>query len=489
MSEAWSVLKRNANQERVSRSNTSSNVSHHTSMNIADAVPHTVPPPVSPTFWTSCSHCKMQYEHLIVYLNQNLLCHNCKRPFLAVEIRHASNVHFSATMQKPQDATDADLRDYTHKHNQSEEKSRGVGQENKKPKSQTERSFSGARMPWNQGSILERDLTIDIQNMLMQTGNVLVRNTINDLSSGIASKLVEKEKEEFEEKQKLMADERDIEKIISHVDIENAVEETSVRKSSSENPCVVSNEETLQPMSIDVPDSDFHDFDKNRSENSFEPDQIWATYDDEDGMPRFYCLIQTVISSKPFKLCMSFLNSKTNEELGLTKIYGDFRVGRFEICEHINIFSHRVRWVKGRGGVIKIFPRKGDVWALYKNWLPSWNEHTPKYMIYKYEMVEVIDDYNEQGLTVSILLKVDGLKSVFRRHPHPKVAKRRIPRNEMSRFSHQVPSYLLNGMESENAPKGCHELDPAACPLEFNQVFTKVKKQELGEFSEKRPVS
>lgn len=37
-------------------------------------------------------------------------------------------------------------------------------------------------------------------------------------------------------------------------------------------------------MAIPVPDSDFQDFDKDRSEECFKPKQTWALYDEEDGI-------------------------------------------------------------------------------------------------------------------------------------------------------------------------------------------------------------
>lgn len=51
---------------------------------------------------------------------------------------------------------------------------------------------------------------------------------------------------------------------------------------------------------MSVPDLDFYDFDKNRVETSFGSNQIWAMYDDNDGMPRYYVLIHNLISTKPF---------------------------------------------------------------------------------------------------------------------------------------------------------------------------------------------
>jgi hypothetical protein len=37
-----------------------------------------------------------------------------------------------------------------------------------------------------------------------------------------------------------------------------------------------------------------------------------------------------------------------------------------------------------------------EVWALYRNWSPDWNEHTLDDVIHKYDMVEVLDDFDEE---------------------------------------------------------------------------------------------
>ncbi|OWM76215.1 uncharacterized protein LOC116211207 [Punica granatum] len=232
---------------------------------------------------------------------------------------------------------------------------------------------------------------------------------------------------------------------------------------------------------INVPDSDFHDFDLDRTEKSFGENEIWAAYDGNDGMPRYYALIQNVISLHPFKLQISWLNSKSNTEfgslswvgLGFMKTCGEFRVGKYETNSSLNSFSHKVRWMKGARGVICIYPRKGDVWALYRNWSPDWNETTTGDIIHKYDMVEVLEDYDEErgGVTVVPLVKVAGFKTVFCRHLDPKEI-RRIPREEMFRFSHHVPSRLLTGKEARGAPRGCWELDPAATPLELIHATT-----------------
>ncbi|GMI76696.1 hypothetical protein like AT5G53150 [Hibiscus trionum] len=243
------------------------------------------------------------------------------------------------------------------------------------------------------------------------------------------------------------------------------------------------------PMSMNVPDPDFHDFDQDRTEKSFGENQVWAAYDDDDGMPRYYAMIHGVISLKPFKMRMSWLNSKSNVELaplnwinsGFYKTSGDFWVGKYEVNRSLNSFSHKVKWSKGRKGAIQIYPRKGDVWALYRNWSTDWNELTPDEVIHRYDMVEVLEDYNEQkGVAVAVapLVKVPGFKTVFSKHSEQSKT-RMIPREELFRFSHQVPSYLLTGQEGLSAPKGCLELDPAATPLDLLQVLTEAQVKEM----------
>ncbi|KAH6798109.1 hypothetical protein C2S52_022663 [Perilla frutescens var. hirtella] len=242
-------------------------------------------------------------------------------------------------------------------------------------------------------------------------------------------------------------------------------------------------------MCIDVLEPDFHDFDKSRTENCFGVNQVWAVYDDDDGMPRHYAMIQNVISQNPFKVSMSWLSSTTHSRLGngswfvsgFFRRYGEFGVGRHEICNSIDCFSHKVRWTKHSSKTILIYPRKGDVWALYRNWSPEWNELTEDKVMHKYDMVEVLGDCDEElGVIVIPLVKVAGFKTLFHQHFDPNEI-RRIPKEELSRFSHQVPSHLLTGQEGSKSPKGCLELDPAAIPTQFLQLMSDIESIEFME--------
>ncbi|XVE85349.1 hypothetical protein DITRI_Ditri17bG0083900 [Diplodiscus trichospermus] len=346
---------------------------------------------------------------------------------------------------------------------------------------------------WNNGTTKQnnaRDISqIEIQSLLVEKAKREIQKKLNEWSSLSAAKMASKEVMGNEN-----ANEKQNNSLVNNEALDQKMSEGFVDKTND--PSVKSfpgssgvdiDAETLEAMSINVPDPDFHDFDKDRTERSFEDSQVWAAYDDDDGMPRYYAMIHNVISRDPFKMQISWLNSKTNSELGplnwvgsgFSKTCGEFRIGRHEINSSLNSFSHKVRWTKGMRGAICIYPRKGDVWAIYRLWSPDWNELTADEVIRKYDMVEVLDDYNEElGVTVTPLVKVAGFKTVFHRHlDHREI--RRIPREEMFRFSHQVPSYLLTGQEAPNAPKGCWELDPAATPVELLQVIIDVKEEEV----------
>uniref|UniRef100_A0ACD5U9L9 Uncharacterized protein n=1 Tax=Avena sativa TaxID=4498 RepID=A0ACD5U9L9_AVESA len=336
-------------------------------------------------------------------------------------------------------------------------------------------------------NVLREISQIDTRCLLIEKAKEAIRGKLQELSMASCSRVAEKRKSEG----KIYPSDSNIKangflsgkpgkglKLCNSVSVNTQVPATAT---DEKNP-----EQKRVPVSIDVPDPDFHDFDKDRTERAFYSDQVWATYDSEDGMPRLYAMVQKVLSMKPFRIRMSFLNSKSNIELapinwvasGFQKTCGDFRVGRYQITETVNIFSHKVSWTKGPRGIIRIIPQKGDTWALYRDWSPDWNELTPDDVIYKYEIVEVIDDFTEEeGLTVIPLLKVAGFKAVFHRHMDPKEV-RRVPKGELFRFSHQVPSRLLTGEEGKNAPEGCHELDPAATPVDLLKVITEVKEEE-----------
>ncbi|MCO5571140.1 hypothetical protein L7F22_024873 [Adiantum nelumboides] len=237
-----------------------------------------------------------------------------------------------------------------------------------------------------------------------------------------------------------------------------------------------STSEVLEPVSVSsctIPDADFFNFDKGRGEKHVQVGQVWALYDDMDGLPRYYMKVKD-FRRKPFKVSVGWFEvRKPTEEQselldsGHSFACGEFRMSSSQVMHSVNSFSHLMKWEKVGKGIMKIYPKKGEIWCLYKEWkegqlLPKASD-TPL----KYRMVEIITDCNEvSGVTTMLLEKVEGFKTVYRSADGQVLE---IPFVEVLRFSHQVPAHKLTGNEGLNAPKDCWELDPAALPSSFIQ--------------------
>lgn len=481
------------------------------------------------TFWTVCHGCKMQYEYLRMYLHQNLLCPNCHEPFLAMETpapntkistkaskiskgasknssnpgRHRTTGQkgesgqfgdpsnytgfqwgpFSKTTSPASSAQAASMvqRAYERVKRERQEAQAAIKREEALRRKKNSKRASNLSSSGHLNSVKRKHGAEDVNSMSLsglKQGNIGLADGRKGVSiTDIRTQLVEKARTEIRKK---------LQKWSSESVKEDRVTEKAGRKEEEkEGDKSINGDSTknaIEPLMINVEDPDFHNFDRDRCERCFGEGQVWAAYDDDDGMPRHYALIRRVISVDPFKIKVCWLNSRTNSELdvfsGFSKAFGEFRTGKHEVLFVSNYFSHKVHFSKLENGTIQVYPRNGEVWALYRYWSAEWNEETPNEVKHKYEIVEV-DELDEEagGFTVTQLVKVAGFKTVFHRHLNPKEA-RTIPEGEIFRFSHQIPSYLLTGQEAPNAPKGCRELDPAATPDEFLQVIAHVQEAE-----------
>jgi hypothetical protein len=92
-----------------------------------------------------------------------------------------------------------------------------------------------------------------------------------------------------------------------------------------------------------VPDADFSSF-GDHSESSFQNDQVWAMYDEEDGMPPYYALIRKVISTRPFKVRLVHLKANDSNGFGVSswlscgysKTCGEFKFDVFKFDASLN---------------------------------------------------------------------------------------------------------------------------------------------------------
>ncbi|KAL4573782.1 hypothetical protein LXL04_020599 [Taraxacum kok-saghyz] len=483
ISEAWSLLsdksRRKAYDQKRNTNTTTNNASKNGFYNFTrkETSPKTTPQPNLKTFWTVCHGCKMQYEYLRMYLHQNLLCPNCHEPFLAMETP-APNTKVSTKGLKTSKLA---AKNQGGRYNKKGEL---VGESSNNytwgPFSKTTTPASSAQAATMVQRAYEKvkrereeaQAAIKREEALKRkrkrSGGLVDVGIVR--KGDIRSILVHKARTEIKKR---------LTRLKSETVVNYKVDQEQEQEQDQEQ-----EQEQEPPLMINVPDPEFHNFDRERTEGCFREGEIWAAYDDNDGMPRNHALIHKVKSTKPFKIKVCWLNSTTNNEMDVDlKAFGEFKVGKHENLSIINYFSHKVSFKKHENGSFQVYPRKGEVWALYRDWTPELNEEI-KIKKHKYEIVQVDDECDEEGFRVTQMVKVAGFKTVFHRQIRLVKEGRVIPESEISRFSHQIPSYFLTGQESLKAPKGCCELDPAATPDEFLQVIP-VQEEEEEEEEEK----
>ncbi|KAM7476959.1 hypothetical protein LguiB_024202 [Lonicera macranthoides] len=200
----------------------------------------------------------------------------------------------------------------------------------------------------------------------------------------------------------------------------------------------------------------FYDFSKEKNTVKFQPGQIWAMY--KDGLPKRYAQIKK-IEYPPFGLQVQLLEPCTSSQ---THCCGVFKVQTGKSLHSPSSFSHMVKANPNNKNAFEIYPKKGEIWAVYRNWSADFSLSDMKNC--DYDIVEVVDD-TVQSIEVSSMVQVTGFKFVFRA-PRRQRSNRGvlvIPRVEIARFSHQIPAYQLTG-EKEGKLRGYWELDPAALP-------------------------
>ncbi|KAI3953062.1 hypothetical protein MKW98_020257 [Papaver atlanticum] len=232
-----------------------------------------------------------------------------------------------------------------------------------------------------------------------------------------------------------------------------------------------------EPVVVEIPDPEFYDFDRDKSEKCFALDQMWALFDDLDGMPRFYARINKVYYS-PFKVDLTWLEFVPGDSdqtawkrSGLPVACGKFKHEKTDTIKDKGTFSHKIVCEVGARNTYKIYPRKGETWALYKNWNIKWSSDRDNHREFEYEFVVVLSDYiNESGILVAQLVKLKGFESLFKRTETNGMSSFQITFDEMFKFSHRVPSVRTNGRERKDVPEGVFELDPASLPRNLEEV-------------------
>ncbi|KAG2272836.1 hypothetical protein Bca52824_067391 [Brassica carinata] len=216
------------------------------------------------------------------------------------------------------------------------------------------------------------------------------------------------------------------------------------------------------------PDADFNSFNNNTISSSV-VGQIWALYDPSDEMPRYYARIRKVLEPQ-LRVGIRWLESKP-----VPIACGEFKYGEKTTSSHL-MFSHEMHHVRTGKKTVSINPRKGETWALFRDWKKEQQQHKRPY---RYDFVQIESELDsDHGVGVAYLGRVEGFTSVYELAEQHDCFKMMIPSDEMLRFSHRVPSFVLTGDERKGVPAGSFELDPAAIPKDCLEPL-KVKQERV----------
>ncbi|GAB2273414.1 hypothetical protein Dimus_008209 [Dionaea muscipula] len=427
------------------------------------------------TFWTACSRCRLLHQFERKYIGHDLVCPNCNRSFKAVEVSDGGE-----GVEEEEDGGRSEIIRGT---------SGMVGE--KSSDSGSKRKIYGVdevlERGNSKGSELERMNVCGLSRIADDRSKVVDGKFLGMSNSAKAGsrepwKLVEEWGKVRDKRGK--ADE---ELTLAQMKLElrgqmkeGATKKVELKEQQSIEKEVVKVNGLLkggEVVVMAVEDSDFYDFDKDRVERSFKKGQVWAIYDDDDGMPRHYGLIDEVVSVNPFEVKISWLDLQYHgderlmlwEKMGFHVSCGRFKVARKDTITLVNIFSHVADCERAAREVYWVYPKKGSVWALYNESSLEVEESDSMRRDKRcYDIVVSLTSYTPMyGLSMAYLEKVDGFKSVFKRRDVGLHAIKWLEKDDFRLFSHQIPARKLSGEEVLDHLKDCWELDPASLPADL----------------------
>lgn len=403
------------------------------------------------TFWTACSTCRLLHQFDRKYFGHNLMCPNCRKSFKAMEVDDGKK----AMVGDERDGIDTIESNRIRTVSDPKRKTSSVGEIMKR----SEQSKKIDKSEIENVSKLSRGLNKDSKPLkekekLTSDGEEEEMMTLAEMQR-LAKTNVKEDKLKVKEKDKVQRSGNS----------KNGKSESKRADSRNETNGEGKKNQDMEIMPVE--DSDFYDFDKGRVERSFKKGQVWALYDDDDGMPRHYGLIDEVVSTHPFEVDMAWLDPQINGDEGLISLEkmgfhiscGRFKVSKKTKITSLNVFSHIVDCERAAREVYRIYPKKGSVWALYSqnNELVRDNR--------RYDIVVFLTSYSEvHGLSMGYLEKVNGFKTIFRRREIGCHAIKWLEKHNVRLFSHQIPARKLSGEEAVDLSRDCWELDPASLP-------------------------
>ncbi|CAF1703533.1 uncharacterized protein LOC106388836 [Brassica napus] len=434
-----------------------------------------------PTFWTSCPFCRTRYEYSRESIMKQTSCLACKKQFTALEIPFQNVVPPAATnscqntyafpqqnkapAQKAPPTVPSGKATTNRKRKKKNVDESSESSDSESDSESEDNAFGDTMAAQGLGSNGGQQPRRSVRSKRQVSYKENLKDDdvdlVNEDGEG-SGKNIDTEKEE----EQTLEDHHSTETLPNGVNPKEKIKEDQVKveseDSASDSEDDLCSGSEAKPNVINCDDPEFSDFDKLRAKGCFQPGQIWALYDDGEGMPRFYGLITTARTTPVFSVTYKWLESEEDEEArNLPVSVGKYRLGGDEKTDNTNVFSHFVQMRIGRARRLKVFPKKGETWALFKNWnkgVPSDSDSS-----HEYEFVEILSDHAEESaISVGFLSKVEGFKFVFCPVAKDGSETCEIPPHEFCRFSHGVPSNRLKGTEGRGVLEGWYELDPAA---------------------------
>ncbi|KAK7292325.1 hypothetical protein RIF29_08103 [Crotalaria pallida] len=447
-----------------------------------------------PTFWTVCPFCSVRYQYYREILNKSLRCQHCTRPFVAYDVgmqgtSPAPNSSKQASgQQKGGVGSQGDLHADKSNAEPCEKKSPidVSGKPNGKRKKRVVESSGSSDSVGSTDS--EDDMVAGEDGCPGGQNHSTTRDELTRRSTRQKRDVSYKESaseydDDFPRPSKRVKESgapweaaKTNDQHVLAADLKN-VKENAKQKQTSEHYFPYSTAEANHINGFVYPDAEFSDFDKDRKKEQFAVGQVWAMYDTADGMPRFYALILKVLSPG-FKLQIAWFEPRPDDKdemnwanEGLPVACGKFKLDSTDITDDHMSFSHQVLFENIGRNAFKVYPRKGETWALFKNWDIKWYADVESHQQYEFEFVEILSDYVEgEGVFVAYLTKLKGFVSLFSRVVKEDVRSFQIPPAELFRFSHRIPSFKMTGREGVGVPVGSYELDPASFPMNIEEI-------------------
>uniref|UniRef100_A0A7N2MN84 DUF3444 domain-containing protein n=2 Tax=Quercus lobata TaxID=97700 RepID=A0A7N2MN84_QUELO len=206
------------------------------------------------------------------------------------------------------------------------------------------------------------------------------------------------------------------------------------------------------------------------SSNDFATGQVWAVYNGKAFLPRQYTRIDDIITES--QVCVTFLEPLPilDHEIDWKKenipiVCGKFKVSGISVNLEMSQFSYLVYSVKSNDEQFyRIYPVKGEIWALYKNWNSKWKRSD--YENCQCQVVQILSDLRErEEITIARLEEVKGCLTFFHWKQFDGFdLTHTVSESAMIGFSHRIPAFRVPGIGRYGIPESSWHLEPIALP-------------------------